>query len=378
MSALILFAPTTFYLGMVSPYVAKLALNKLSKSGEIIGKLYAMGTFGSIAGTFLTGYYLINYVGNRQLYWIFVSALFGLAIICYQTSKIFGSIKNTTILVMVGGLLFILANSTDNQALGTVFAKDTAYSSYKVKDVYYKGQPTRLLITDNGGAQSGVLISDPLSPPFAYIDSLIQVVKNHEKTPNRLLMIGGGTYTLPTILNNSYPDMQIDVVEIDPGLDSVAKTYFNFKPTANINIIHEDGRTFLNKNTIKYDVIILDAYNSLRPPFQLMTDEAVAKMRESLEPGGVIASNVIASLSGERSEFGASVEKTFGNNFDTVSVFFTEERPADQQQNLLFLVSDDTEKINLLSKNFKSAKINKNGQLLTDNYAPLEKLLGDY
>lgn len=378
LASAVLFAPTTFYLGMVSPYVAKLALVKLKQSGEIIGKLYALGTFGSIAGTFLTGYYLINYVGNRQLYWIFVISLILLAIISNNPMKMLGSSKKLAFLVFLGILIAVLASYRDNYGVNTVFAKDTAYASYRVEDRYYTGQLTRLLITDNNGAQSGIFINDPLTPPFPYIKSLVGVVENHEKTPQNILMIGGGAYTLPTILHDKYPDMQIDVVEIDQALDQVAVDHFNFKPSDKIKIIHEDGRAFLNRNTEKYDLVILDAYNSLRPPFHLMTLEAVRAIENSLKSGGVIASNVIGSLEQERAEFASSVAKTFREELSGVEIFFTNERPADQQQNLLFLASNDINKLTEVSKNFKSAKLGAKGLVLSDNFAPTERLLGDF
>lgn len=373
-----LFAPPTFFLGMVSPYVAKLALSKLSTSGEIIGKLYALGTFGSIAGTFLTGYYLINILGNRELYWIFIFTLLVLALISNKPSKLLNSTKKLIgIFVMISIIIFAI-NIDVKRGVNTIYAKDTAYASYRVEDRLYNGKPTRLLVTDNNGAQSGILIDDPLRPAFEYIQSMVDVVKNHKIPPNKILMVGGGTYTLPTILHSQFPDMQIDVVEIDSALDEVAEDYFNYKPSEKIKIIHEDGRTFLNRNLGKYDLIIIDAFNSLRPPFQLTTQEAIIAMKKSLNSDGLIASNVIGSLNGERSEFSASVFQTTKEVMDTVSVYFTKERPPEHQQNLLFLASNDREKLAEVSKNFKPAKIEAKGLILTDNFVPTEKLLGDF
>ena len=377
LASLVLFAPTTFFLGTVSPYVAKLALTKLQQTGEIIGKLYALGTFGSIAGTFMTGYYLINYVGIRQLYWLFTVSILILAIICYVSSGKKISTKHSALTILLGALFLSLSsNNITSQAI--VFAKDTAYASYKVEERTYNGKPTRLLITDNNGAQSGIFINEQFTPAFAYINSLSQVVENKVEKPEKILMIGGGTYTLPTILNNRYPNIKIDVVEIDPELDKIAVEYFNYKPSKNINIIHEDGRTFLNKSSNKYDLIILDAYNSLRPPFHLMTSEAVVDMKKLLNRDGLIASNVIGSSSGERSEFASSIEKTMLANFTTVSTFYTAKKPANQAQNLLYLASESGDKIKEVSYSFEEVKISDFGTVLTDNFAPTERMLGDF
>ena len=62
----IFFVPSTL-LGMISPVVVKLTLDNLSKTGNIVGKIYAFSTLGSIIGTFATGFFLISWMGTRHL-----------------------------------------------------------------------------------------------------------------------------------------------------------------------------------------------------------------------------------------------------------------------------------------------------------------------
>ncbi len=55
-------------MGTVSPVVAKLAVDRLKKfkrTGTAIGEVYAWGMVGSILGTFLTGFYLIDILGTK-------------------------------------------------------------------------------------------------------------------------------------------------------------------------------------------------------------------------------------------------------------------------------------------------------------------------
>src|SRR3954452_16019173 len=65
----IFFLPS-FVLGMVSPVVIKLALANLERSGHTVGTIYACSTIGSIVGTFLTGFYLISWLGTRTIVWL--------------------------------------------------------------------------------------------------------------------------------------------------------------------------------------------------------------------------------------------------------------------------------------------------------------------
>src|SRR5262249_56131641 len=57
-----------FAMGTVSPVVAKLAVGRLRRfhrTGSAIGQVYAWGMVGSILGTFLTGFVLIDYLGTK-------------------------------------------------------------------------------------------------------------------------------------------------------------------------------------------------------------------------------------------------------------------------------------------------------------------------
>lgn len=65
-SLLLFFLPSVF-LGMVSPYTAKLMICSMHTSGRTIGGLYALSTFGSIVGTLLTSFWLITVAGTQTL-----------------------------------------------------------------------------------------------------------------------------------------------------------------------------------------------------------------------------------------------------------------------------------------------------------------------
>jgi len=65
-SAILFLIPSVF-LGIVSPYTAKLMICSLHTSGKTIGTLYALSTFGSIIGTLVTSFYLITIAGVNSL-----------------------------------------------------------------------------------------------------------------------------------------------------------------------------------------------------------------------------------------------------------------------------------------------------------------------
>jgi hypothetical protein len=66
-TSLVFFLPAVS-LGTVSPVVAKLAVDRLKlfkRTGTAIGQVYAWGMVGSILGTFLTGFILIDVIGTK-------------------------------------------------------------------------------------------------------------------------------------------------------------------------------------------------------------------------------------------------------------------------------------------------------------------------
>jgi spermidine synthase len=114
-------------------------------------------------------------------------------------------------------------------------------------------------------------------------------------TIRRVLMIGLGAGSISTYLARAMPDVQIDVVEIDPGVIAAGRKYFGLGETEKVRFIESDGRVFLNRSKDKYDLIILDAFRDLGVPFHLLTREFYSLVKDHLAPGGAVASNVAAN-----------------------------------------------------------------------------------
>ena len=68
-------------LGMVSPVVVKLTLADLGRAGNTVGTIYAVSTIGSIFGTFLTGFWLISWLGTRSIVWTVAGVLLLMGIV---------------------------------------------------------------------------------------------------------------------------------------------------------------------------------------------------------------------------------------------------------------------------------------------------------
>ena len=76
-----LFLPVNLILGMVTPVVIKLHLRDLARTGNVVGRFYAVSTAGSILGVFLTGFVLIQWIGTRPIVLSVAIFLFGMALL---------------------------------------------------------------------------------------------------------------------------------------------------------------------------------------------------------------------------------------------------------------------------------------------------------
>jgi MFS family permease len=65
----LVFLVPSILLGTIAPVVVKRALEYGLSTGRTIGDLYAWGAIGSIAGTFITGFYLIAKIGTIATIW---------------------------------------------------------------------------------------------------------------------------------------------------------------------------------------------------------------------------------------------------------------------------------------------------------------------
>ncbi len=116
--------------------------------------------------------------------------------------------------------------------------------------------------------------------------------------PRKALIIGLGGGVLPTTLRKLRPDIDIDVVEIDPAVVRVAAQYFDFHPDARLRVTEEDGRVFVKragKAGAQYDLIMLDAFDHQYIPEHMLTREFLTEVKAILAPGGVLAANTFSN-----------------------------------------------------------------------------------
>ena len=380
----LLMLPTTL-LGFVSPYSIKLATHTLKRVGNISGSLYSLSTIGGILGTFLTVFVLIPMISVREI-------IFAIGITLMITSLI-GLKTPPKIVVLVVIVLLIAPWSSAVVGLiphigESIYEKETPYSHLDVTD---SGKIRTLFI--NGMIHGKMNLDDPSELVIDYT-RYFHLGGIFNSDFENVLFIGGGGFSGPKNFLSTYPDILVDVVEIDPDVIDVAKKYFAVNDDPRLRIFNEDARNFLTQNNEKYDLIILDAYATNYVPFHLLTAEYFQILDSRLQPRGIVVSNLIGSLVGETSDLFRSAYKTMDTVFPTLYVFPTE-HAIGKTQNLmlvatkiekqiendeLFQLATEKELGNLLDgfneDHIYNEKIKTDDvPLLTDQFSPVESLL---
>ena len=300
-TTIIFFAPSCV-LGMISPVVVKLTLNNLNKTGNIVGKIYAFSTLGSILGTFATGFFLISWMGTRHI-------LFTMGAILMVSGVLFGGFfirKKIGVAVVVAifiPFLWTFYGHAFKPPLdsSTYFFKESDYYTIKLKkkDDTTKGLTLEALVLDHL-IHSYTALDDPFHLEYEYIRLYEELLRwqTLEKRSFRALFIGGGGYTFPRFLEVKYPEAEIDVVEIDPEVSRAATTFLGIPANTRIRTFNQDARWFIMncKEDGRYDFIFGDAFNDLSIPYHLTTKEFAAQLKRLLKPDGLYLANVIDSF----------------------------------------------------------------------------------
>lgn len=204
----------------------------------------------------------------------------------------------------------------------------TELGSYQVVDLVYEGRKARVLFSGNREAAfSGMPLDGEHDLLFDYIQRLFELVAFIR--PERLLLIGGGTYTLPSALLIALPDIKIDVVEINRAMDDIARRFFGYQPSSRLEIFHQDGKEFLKNTDRMYDMVIIDAFTHLSIPTELSGNATAKLIHARLSKRGLMAINIISAYLGRASAAIAAHEDVYKPLYKKIFVY-----PADNEISL--------------------------------------------
>lgn len=430
-ASIALFGPASITLASASPIAVRLAARSIDRLGRTAGRLFSISTVGSIAGTFVTAFWLVPEYGTDQVIAVgAVALLVAAAVIALAEGLLAPAVGLAVAAAACVAAVAALAPETGGRLEGSALqnwspvvraredrtpgaldpASLDALSSGQIVREARDTRYHRLLVTEDDSArylrfdssfQSGMWLDDPFRTRFAYTDYL-HLGLAYNPAATRVLVIGLGGGAVQKRLWRDFRDLQVTTVELDPGVVAAARRWFELPDDPRLRVEVGDGRQFLERNDERWDVIMVDAFYADGVPFQLTTLEFVQRLQTRLRPGGVVATNVIGSISGTRSRLTRALVKTYGAVFPTVKLHPVYDSPSDRDpEDIRNIVLVGTERVApppaRLVETWRSVRATRapgapdlagaardrwekplrldNVPLLTDGYAPTDSLL---
>ena len=391
LACMVIFVYPLFLLGTVTPFLVKYTTDSLEDNGKTVGTLGAFNTIGSIIGTFAPTFITIPTVGTAVTFLIFSGILLLLGIVY------FFSCKRGYIRVAICTVLFI-AFCVTGTVLGFAFWEksltyegESVYNYLQVKeDEKQASLSTNVLfgvqsIYMKDGGLSGLYYDTAMAAPL--------MSDGGDVTEKNMLVLGMGTGTYAKQCRAFFPGIKVEGVEIDDKITDLAHKYFDLD--SDIKVTTYDGRAFLNSlkganrkgpdSAVKYDVIMVDAYQDITIPFQMSSVEFFTLVKESLAPGGVMVvnMNMHSDKEGSINEYLCdTIASVFGNVY-TVKVDGTTNRELFASEltgmpDRLYSSSqklEDPDLKKLMEDVYMNMERYEGGELiLTDDKAPVELL----
>jgi spermidine synthase len=321
LSVALLIVPT-FLMGGTFPLVARIYAKDLSHVGARIGTAYAFNTLGSICGSFLGSFVLLELLGVQygMVTVAVVYLLVGLILLAALTEPVRRGVRLAGALVLVAGavLMVVLSPGWDKKLMTSgVYTYSTRYKG--VEGLRQILDTKTLLFYDEGpGATVSVeratdsvlsLRIDGKTDASSGEDMITQELISHlplllHDDPDSILIIGlGSGVSLSSAL--AYPVEHLDCVEL---LDNVIAGARYFDPYTGdvlsdprVNMMIGDGRNHVRLVERKYDVIVSQPTNPwISGVGDLFTIEYFREAKDHLKPGGLMTAWLALYHMGDR------------------------------------------------------------------------------
>ena len=399
LAATLLLAFPAFCLSGVLPALLRLSIADMGHLGRNTGRMIAISTVGSLAGTWGTAFYLLTWMGSMRLIaWLgAIQLLIGMMWLwraMHSGARTLARATGFLGLVVLALVLAWLGMHPDLVLPAPVYQEDSPYQQIRIRDT----QALRYLILDRT-FHAVMWRTDPVELFLPYSQLMVAALALAPH-PQNALILGHGGGSFAKWLARYWPELELDIVEVDPSVVRAAETYFDYRPPANHHVYVKDARTFLRGMDTRYDIIWLDVFARHLIPFHLTTREFFQLLQMHLKPEGVLVANLASTGEGPDHQRAEAVVATLRSVFPVIESFGVKgslKTKTAESENLIFFAGPradvmtrpeflsrvaelaahrrlPVEALNLLDA--RHQKDWRGGVVLTDDYAPFDLLIG--
>jgi spermidine synthase len=195
-------------------------------------------------------------------------------------------------------------------------------------------------------------LSDASQSGWPYLD-LFHLAPALSQQKQKVLFIGCGGGVSVHQFARHYPGISIDLVEHEPKVIELARTWFALNSIPNLKIHIQDGADFIrHAPPTSWDIILIDAYDAVRCNTAFSEPSFLRAARQALEPGGALACNLIGTLAntGPVSGFVSSARRLFKDVRILPVVDPNESFTANALRNIVVIATRGDRSANIASK----------------------------
>lgn len=290
--------PTTFFMGMVLPFLVDYYPGGVSIIGKDVGKLFSANILFSIVGSLVTGFLLLPSIGalRTSLIMSIIYSILGLLVLIRQRD--FDFYKTFGLLIVAGilmvnfvGLIMpdilpkplpVSVGREESRDDHLLFFKETAAGTITVVEDNRTG--IRWSYINNSAVCGTTYDALKVVRVLAHLPMLAH------PDPRQVLVIGFGLgVTAGNVL--TYPVERVDCVELCPEVVEAAYLYESFNRNVlqdkRLSFIGGDGRRWLKRTEKNYDVITCDPTHPVLGSGNLYTVEYFELIKSRLTEYGV-------------------------------------------------------------------------------------------
>ena len=156
--------------------------------------------------------------------------------------------------------------------------------------------------------QGAMRIARPWALELTYTQEMMACLlfQGNAQWPRSALLIGLGAASLTRFIYRHFPQCQLTVVEINPGVVAAARQFFKLpEDPRRLSMVLGDGADFIASNPQSFDLILVDGFDANARCGQLTASTFYSSCRERLTPEGMLVCNLL----GRNRGFDASVNR---------------------------------------------------------------------
>ncbi len=313
------------------------------RASLIAGNLFALSTVGSIFGALLTAYYLLPSFGVGRSFFIICLGLIALALPGFANM----TVRKTAVCVVFFLSLTKLTIEPPELKMGLQFL-DRRATPYGQIDVLADHRDNSRILLLDGASQNHVGGVHWDKSRFEYINiinrkaALLLPSKPSKETSllgftiessadqassrepaKSALILGLGAGTMAKNLNRI--GYQVDCVEIDQNVLSIAEQFFAFNKNSDAKVHISDARAFLVKALQEeknhWDLIILDLAGGGIHPEHVYTLEAYQAIQALLKPKGLLIVNFVSYVTPPHDQVIKHSAATLARVFSDIQIY---------------------------------------------------------